>query len=195
MSCSVENAVGEHTLFFVYNGEGEDDLMEIQSWQFTEKEPQPEVDKTALKEAIDKASEINSSEYTNASLEKLYEALEAAKDVYEDETAEQAAVDEAAAALNAAIDGLEKLPEVDPGTDPDKPGTTPGDDTDKPGTKPGDDADKPGTSGKPGSGSQNQGGSAATGDPAEMTVWAVLLLAGAGGAAAAYTWKRKSRKA
>lgn len=335
MSCSVENAVGEHTLFFVYNGEGEDDLMEIQSWQFTEKEPQPEVDKTALKEAIDKASEINSSEYTNASLEKLYEALEAAKDVYEDETAEQAAVDtaaadlnsaydalvrvsdktelqalmaeanelsetdytaetwnalqealeaaaavdaehdasqedvdsaaaalqaaidalekapvegpkadktalkeaidkasavdsskyttasleklyaaldtaqtlyedetaeqaavdEAAAALNAAINSLEKLPEVDPGTDPDKPGTTPGDDTDKPGTKPGDDADKPGTSGKPGSGSQNQGGSAATGDPAEMTVWAVLLLAGAGGAAAAYTWKRKSRKA
>ena len=335
MSCSVENAVGEHTLFFVYNGEGEDDLMEIQSWQFTEKEPQPEVDKTALKEAIDKASEINSSEYTNASLEKLYEALEAAKDVYEDETAEQAAVDtaaadlnsaydalvrvsdktelqalmaeanelsetdytaetwnalqealeaaaavdaehdasqedvdsaaaalqaaidalekapvegpkadktalkeaidkasavdsskyttasleklyaaldtaqtlyedetaeqaavdEAAAALNAAIDGLEKLPAEDPGTDPDKPGTTPGDDTDKPGTKPGDDADKPGTSGKPGSGSQNQGGSAATGDPAEMTVWAVLLLAGAGGAAAAYTWKRKSRKA
>ena len=106
MSCSVENAVGEHTLFFVYNGEGEDDLMEIQSWQFTEKEPQPEVDKTALKEAIDKASEINSSEYTNASLEKLYEALEAAKDVYEDETAEQAAVDTAAADLNSAYDAL-----------------------------------------------------------------------------------------
>ena len=27
------------------------------------------------------------------------------------------------------IDGLEKLPAEDPGTDPDKPGTTPGDDT------------------------------------------------------------------
>ena len=155
----------------------------------------PKADKTALKEAIDKASAVDSSKYTTASLEKLYAALDTAQTLYEDETAEQAAVDEAAAALNAAINGLEKLPEVDPGTDPDKPGTTPGDDTDKPGTKPGDDADKPGTSGKPGSGSQNQGGSAATGDPAEMTVWAVLLLAGAGGAAAAYTWKRKSRKA
>ena len=106
LSCSVENAAGEHTLFFVYSGEGEDELMEVQSWQFTEKEPEKDVDKTALKEAIDKASEINSSEYTTASLEKLYEALEAAKDVYEDENAEQAAVDTAAENLNSAYDAL-----------------------------------------------------------------------------------------
>lgn len=106
LSCSVENAAGEHTLFFVYSGEGEDELMEVQSWQFTEKEPEKDVDKTALKEAIDKASEINSSEYTTASLEKLYEALEAAKDVYEDENADQAAVDTAAENLNSAYDAL-----------------------------------------------------------------------------------------
>lgn len=106
LSCSVENAAGEHTLFFVYSGEGEDELMEVQSWQFTEKEPEKDVDKTALKDAIDKASEINSSEYTTASLEKLYEALEAAKDVYEDENAEQAAVDTAAENLNSAYDAL-----------------------------------------------------------------------------------------
>ncbi len=109
LSCSVENAVGEHTLFFVYSGEGKDELMEVQSWQFTEKEPVKDVDKTALKEAIDKASEINSSEYTEASLEKLYEALEAAKDVYEDENAEQAAVDTAAENLNSAYDALVRV--------------------------------------------------------------------------------------
>ncbi len=109
LSCSVENAVGEHTLFFVYSGEGKDELMEVQSWQFTEKEPVKDVDKTALKEAIDKASEINSSEYTEASLEKLYEALEAAKGVYEDENAEQAAVDTAAENLNSAYDALVRV--------------------------------------------------------------------------------------
>lgn len=109
LSCSVENAVGEHTLFFVYSGEGEDELMEVQSWQFTEKEPEKDVDKTALKEAIDKASEINSSEYTTASLEKLYEALEAAKGVYEDENAEQAAVDTATENLNSAYDALVRV--------------------------------------------------------------------------------------
>ena len=109
LSCSVENAVGEHTLFFVYSGEGKDELMEVQSWQFTEKEPEKDVDKTALKEAINKASEINSSEYTTASLEKLYEALEAAKGVYEDENAEQAAVDTAAENLNSAYDALVRV--------------------------------------------------------------------------------------
>lgn len=109
LSCSVENAVGEHTLFFVYSGEGEDELMEVQSWQFTEKEPEKDVDKTALKEAINKASEINSSEYTTASLEKLYEALEAAKGVYEDENAEQAAVDTATENLNSAYDALVRV--------------------------------------------------------------------------------------
>lgn len=106
LSCSVENAIGEHTLFFVYKGDGDEDLMEIQSWQFIEKEPVKDVDKTALKEAIDKASEINSSEYTTASLEKLYEALEAAKGVYEDENAEQEAIDTAAENLNSAYDAL-----------------------------------------------------------------------------------------
>lgn len=109
LSCSVENAVGEHTLFFVYSGEGKDELMEVQSWQFTEKEPEKDVDKTALKEAINKASEINSSEYTTASLEKLYEALEAAKGVYEDENAEQAAVDTATENLNSAYDALVRV--------------------------------------------------------------------------------------
>ena len=56
----------------------------------------PKADKTALKEAIDKASAVDSSKYTTASLEKLYAALDTAQTLYEDETAEQAAVDEAA---------------------------------------------------------------------------------------------------
>ena len=50
----------------------------------------PKADKTALKEAIDKASAVDSSKYTTASLEKLYAALDTAQTLYEDETAEQA---------------------------------------------------------------------------------------------------------
>ena len=109
LSCTVENAVGEHTLFFVYSGDGEEDLMEISSWQFTEKEPAPEVDKTELKEAIDRASEINSSEFTNESLDKMYAALEEAKSVYEDANADQAAVDAAKDNLNQACDALVRV--------------------------------------------------------------------------------------
>ena len=45
----------------------------------------PKADKTALKEAIDKASAVDSSKYTTASLEKLYAALDTAQTLYEDE--------------------------------------------------------------------------------------------------------------
>lgn len=109
LSCSVENAVGEHTLFFVYSGEGEDELMEVQSWQFTEKEPQQDVDKTELKAAIDRATAINASEYTTASLTKMYEALETAKEVYENDKADQTAVNDAEKALNDACDALVRV--------------------------------------------------------------------------------------
>ena len=109
LSCSVENAVGEHTLFFVYSGEGKDELMEVQSWQFTEKEPQQDVDKTVLKAAIDRATAINASEYTTASLTKMYEALETAKEVYENDKADQTAVNDAAKALNDACDALVRV--------------------------------------------------------------------------------------
>lgn len=109
LSCSVENAVGEHTLFFVYSGEGKDELMEVQSWQFTEKEPQQDVDKTVLKAAIDRATAINASEYTTASLTKMYEALETAKEVYGNDKADQTAVNDAAKALNDACDALVRV--------------------------------------------------------------------------------------
>ena len=109
LSCSVKNAVGEHTLFFVYSGEGEDELMEVQSWQFIEKEPQQDVDKTELKAAIDRATAINASEYTTASLTKMYEALETAKEVYKNDKADQTAVNDAAKALNDARDALVRV--------------------------------------------------------------------------------------
>lgn len=109
LSCSVENATGEHTLFFVYKGDGDKDLMEIQSWQFTEKEPEKDVDKTALKAAIDRATAINASEYTTASLTKMYEALETAKEVYKNDKADQTAVNDAAKALIDACDALVRV--------------------------------------------------------------------------------------
>ena len=83
--------------------------MEVQSWQFTEKEPQQDVDKTELKAAIDRATAINASEYTTASLTKMYEALETAKEVYENDKADQTAVNDAAKALNDARDALVRV--------------------------------------------------------------------------------------
>ena len=109
-TCSVNDAaVGEHTLFFVFKGEGGDELFDILSWQFTEKEPQQDVDKTELKAAIDRATAINASEYTTASLTKMYEALETAKEVYKNDKADQTAVNDAAKALNDACDALVRV--------------------------------------------------------------------------------------
>ena len=109
-TCSVNDAaVGGHTLFFVFTGEGGDELFDILSWQFTEKEPQQDVDKTELKAAIDRATAINASEYTTASLTKMYEALKTAKEVYENDKADQTAVNDAAKALNDACDALVRV--------------------------------------------------------------------------------------
>lgn len=109
-TCSVNDAaVGGHTLFFVFTGEGGDELFDILSWQFTEKEQQQDVDKTELKAAIDRATAINASEYTTASLTKMYEALETAKEVYGNDKADQTAVNDAAKALNDARDALVRV--------------------------------------------------------------------------------------
>lgn len=109
-TCSVNDAaVGGHTLFFVFTGEGGDELFDILSWQFTEKEQQQDVDKTELKAAIDRATAINASEYTTASLTKMYEALKTAKEVYENDKADQTAVNDAAKALNDARGALVRV--------------------------------------------------------------------------------------
>ena len=112
LECTLDGAVGEHNVFFVFKGEEGKDLMQIDYWQFTEKEAK--VDKTALKEAIDKATAIDIKQYTKDSVEAMQKALADAKKVYEDEKADQEAVAKATEALNSTLDKLEgKLPYVD----------------------------------------------------------------------------------
>ena len=67
-----------------------------------------EVDKTALKEAIDKAGTLKKADYTSKSWNKFKEAEKQAKAVYADENATQDEVDQAVKALNTAMDQLEK---------------------------------------------------------------------------------------
>ena len=80
-------------------------------------DPTPEVDKTALKSAIEAAKQLNEEEYTANSWASLQTALSEAETVYADEEADQAAVDTATSNLNAAIEALVKnedpTPEVD----------------------------------------------------------------------------------
>ena len=77
----------------------------------------PETD--ALKEAIAKAKEVDSAKYTTESYEAVANALKAAEEVLNKESATQAEVDDAVKALQTAMEGLEEKPEepVAPVTD------------------------------------------------------------------------------
>ena len=77
-------------------------------------------DKTELKEAIDKAEEINLSFYTKDSADALIAALKNAKNVYDNEAATQEMVDEASELLFKAVDSLVKNENAKPDS---KPGT------------------------------------------------------------------------
>ncbi len=65
-------------------------------------------DKTALKDAIDKASSVERGKYTQESLKALDAALERAKNVYEDDNATAKQVAKSAEELLRAIDALEE---------------------------------------------------------------------------------------
>ena len=75
-------------------------------------------DKRALAELIKKAEQLSEQEYTAASWTVLQDVLRQAKAVMDDAEADQAQIDEAAAALQEAIDQLQKVKDpVDTGTD------------------------------------------------------------------------------
>ena len=75
-------------------------------------------DKRALAELIKKAEQLSEQEYTAASWTVLQDALRQAKAVMDDADADQAQIDEAAAALQEAIDQLQKVKDpVYTGTD------------------------------------------------------------------------------
>ena len=80
----------------------------------TEKPAVPEVNKDALKAAIEKAEDVlknlDEDAYTPESVEALKGALETAKAVFDNPDAVQAEVDQAAEAIETAIAGLEVKP-------------------------------------------------------------------------------------
>ncbi len=104
LECELSGAVGEHNVFFVFKGEADKDLMQVDYWQFEEKDAQ--VDKTDLKEAIDQATAVDIKKFTEDSVKKMQEALANAQKVYKDEKADQKAVDDAEKALNDAVKNL-----------------------------------------------------------------------------------------
>lgn len=67
-----------------------------------------EVDKTELKAAIDEGNEIKNDGYTKDSWDAFQNALKDAQTVYDDENADQNAVDKATTDLRKAIKGLTK---------------------------------------------------------------------------------------
>ena len=78
----------------------------------TEPDPQPQADKTQLRQAIAAAEQLNAADYTEASWAKLAAALNQAKSVNAKADASQEEADAAAQALNEAIAALEKKPGV-----------------------------------------------------------------------------------
>ena len=104
--------------------------------------PPVQLDTTKLDEAIARAEETDLNLYTDESAAKVRETLDAARALVEDGAqTTQAEIDQAAEALNAAVDALVEKP-VDPDTpdqpdQPDMPDQPDTPDTSDPSTKPG----------------------------------------------------------
>ena len=145
----------------------------------------PEVDRTALKEAIAKAEAIKKGNYTDDSWNVLQNAIKAAKAILEDKDATQIQVDEQVKALENAIKALKTKPgsgKPDP-ENPDKPNTgKPGD-----GSGNGGGTVKPDSTGKPNAGSD---AAPKTGDTAQPFVYVVGMLAAVGVCALVFRRKR-----
>ena len=85
-----------------------------------EKEVTPAVDKTALQAAVDRANAVDTSKYTDDSVAAMQRALETANAALIADNIPQAAVDNAAKALNDAIDALKEKEVTPPVTGADK---------------------------------------------------------------------------
>ena len=134
-------------------------------------------DYTAIRELIAKAEAMDLAGYTQESVDAFQSALAAAKNLAADST--QAEVDQAAAALQSAMDSLVKAEE---------PSTDPGDDNNNNGSNNGDNQN--GGSNKPGdSNDPNKG--PITGD--STAPWAAVTLIVASGALLAVLAMRKKR--
>ena len=70
---------------------------------------EPQVDKSALKSALDKAASEDRTAYTKESADALDEAVKSAQSVYDDANATQTAVDNARNSVNEALGNLEEV--------------------------------------------------------------------------------------
>lgn len=141
----------------------------------------PEVDKSPLMKKIEEALAMKAEGYTEESYQALQDAIETAQEALNTVETDQD-VKDAVAALQKAIDGLEKESgKPDGGDEGDKPdgggeGSRP-DDSNKPGGNDGND-NKP-NAGNSGSGNDKNSGSEAgkvkTGDSANIMLWVLLL--------------------
>ena len=149
-------------------------------------------DKSVLEDLISQVGSLDLTGYTEESVSVFRAALAAANGILADETLsenDQAKVDEAVAALQAAYDGLEKAQ----GGEPENPG---GGDQEKPQNPDGDNGNQGGTSGGNGSGSGTDNGNqnstaagtgkaAKTGDAAPIAAAGMMLVISAGAVLAA----------
>ena len=149
-------------------------------------------DKSVLEDLISQAGNLDLTGYTEESVSVFRAALAAANGILADETLsenDQAKVDEAVAALQAAYDGLEKAQ----GGEPENPG---GGDQEKLQNPDGDNGNQGGTSGGNGSGSGTDNGNqnstaagtgkaAKTGDAAPIAAAGMMLVISAGAVLAA----------
>lgn len=126
-----------------------------------------DVDKSALETAVQSASKLQKDKYTQASWRKFQSAFDNAANILTDHAATQDQVDAAVTALEAAINGLEKVPEENGGNG--NPGSSDG--TNNGGTT--------GNNGSVGTDKNNNSktGKVKTGDISSFGIYAGIMLA------------------
>lgn len=129
----------------------------IEGLEEIQKEPEEDVDFTALEKIIAEGKNIDTSKYTKETVKVFKEALEKAQAVLENSDATQAEADAAVAELRSAIDALETLNEK-----PEK--------SEKP--------EKPEVPERPSKPSDNKpvDDSVKTGDASSFTYWIIVMV-------------------
>ncbi|MCD7760561.1 MAG: cell wall-binding protein, partial [Clostridiales bacterium] len=140
------------------------------------------VDTSELEAAIGDAEALFESDYTSDSWADLEAALEAAKAVLADANATQDEVDEATAALIAAMDGL--VAAMDDGDDT----------TDSSGSGSGSSSGSSSSSSSSSSSTSKTSGSTKTGDSSNLVLWIVLAVCAVAAAVAVVVLRKRQQK-
>ena len=157
-------------------------------------------DKSTLEDLINSVQDLDLSQYTEESAQAFRTALAKANAILADETLsedDQAQVDEAAAMLQAAADGLEKVSSGNGDSGQTDDGSGAGTDNDGGSSSGADNSgNNSGSTGTNGSSNKNVAGKGTpkTGDSGNLLPWLTAILAAAGtGAAVMSRRKRKDR--